>query len=419
MKIKENIIRTGKILRLHVFLYRSFYAVYAILDFIKYRGFSSTTLVSFKEIQDTTAPDVEILYQENLQLSYSPPRFAENTDEKSVLFEGLDYIQYAIHLKNGTLSGSSNLIITSQGKALYDLPSYDTSEKYQSLDTKIISVKNNQVNYWRGRKKYLDKAIWMGGNFSGNYYHLLMEFITKFRKLEKLNIPADVPVLVDEVCLRVPQFKELLEIVNQKGHPLIGVEKTHSCKVEDLYYINCPHFLPAGVISAELVCARDMQFDIPALNDLRIFYLPYFSSRNFPKKIFISRKNATKRRPFNEQQVNDLFREFGFETVYPETLSFREQIALFSQAEYIAGGSGAAFTNLLFCKKDCMAIIFVKAEVPFSIFSSIACVSGVDLRYITAGKTKKNSGKNIREAFFEIDIPYLRGKMMEWIINKY
>ena len=38
----------------------------------------------------------------------------------------------------------------------------------------------------------------------------------------------------------------------------------------------------------------------------------------------------------------------GFEMVAPGTLSFRDQVALFASAEFIAGPHGAGLTNILF-----------------------------------------------------------------------
>ena len=55
-----------------------------------------------------------------------------------------------------------------------------------------------------------------------------------------------------------------------------------------------------------------------------------------------------KRRLLNESEVWPLFAAKGFESVSAANLSFREQAALFSEAEAIAGPHGAGLSHILF-----------------------------------------------------------------------
>lgn len=65
-------------------------------------------------------------------------------------------------------------------------------------------------------------------------------------------------------------------------------------------------------------------------------------------RLYISRAKATKRRLVNESQVADLLRTFHFQVVYAEDLSYRDQVALFYDAEIVVGVHGAGLTNILF-----------------------------------------------------------------------
>jgi hypothetical protein len=65
-------------------------------------------------------------------------------------------------------------------------------------------------------------------------------------------------------------------------------------------------------------------------------------------RIYISRAKASKRRLLNETQVVDLLQTFHFKVVYAEDLSYRDQVALFYQAEVVIGVHGAGLTNILF-----------------------------------------------------------------------
>jgi capsular polysaccharide biosynthesis protein len=256
----------------------------------------------------------------------------------------------------------------------------------------------------------MEKAIWLGGNFSWNYYHLLYEFAVKFIYLNKLDISLDVPVLVDQVCLTNPRYNELLNIANKKGYKLIGVDRRYRSKVRELIHISCPNLIPAHVKRGAQ--ANDMQFNVNILRDLQAYLLSYSSRKEFPKRIFISRKNASRRRKFNEEAVMQLVSEFGFEAVFPEKLSVADQISLFNQAEWIMGGSGAAFTNLLFCSNSTKVIIISRAYFPFSGFSTIAATLGIYLLYLTEEDTSRDMVRGDIQDPFEIDLPYLKEQLI-------
>jgi capsular polysaccharide biosynthesis protein len=68
------------------------------------------------------------------------------------------------------------------------------------------------------------------------------------------------------------------------------------------------------------------------------------------KRIFISRKGARMRRIVNEGDLAPILAREGFVMLEIEKFSFAEQIAIFRQAEIVAGPAGAAFTLLSFCK---------------------------------------------------------------------
>lgn len=372
--------------------------------------------VTIEEYIKLDSSDDEVLYKEKVTLSYSSPKFDELASNKSELVEGIKYDHYGLCLRNATVFGCSSIIFLENSRVLYDLKSFDIGKRYWYTDTGIVYYKQNGLIVKSGRvKKEFKEAIWMGGNYSWNYYHLLFEFLIKFEKLDGLGIPLDIPILIDTVCFDVPQFKDLLHFVNFQGRNLIGVE--HGCRyrVKKMYFINSPNIIPPNYINDRDLLPEDVQFDIGSLLALRSRLLVNISTKIFPKRIYISRSNASTRRQFNEDAVFSLLKEYGFVSVAPEELSATEQMALFNGAEWIAGGSGAAFTNLLYCNNTSKAIIFAKARLPFSGFSTIASAVGADLRYITEESTRGDLLKTLHDPF-EIDILMLKNLLTEWMI---
>jgi len=66
------------------------------------------------------------------------------------------------------------------------------------------------------------------------------------------------------------------------------------------------------------------------------------------RRIYLSRRAGRRRRSVNEQAVVELLEQHGFETLVPETLSFRQQVEAFAEASIVVSTHGAALANILF-----------------------------------------------------------------------
>jgi capsular polysaccharide biosynthesis protein len=69
-----------------------------------------------------------------------------------------------------------------------------------------------------------------------------------------------------------------------------------------------------------------------------------------PKRFFCGRNKKT-RLCHNSEAVEQVFAESGFKILYPEDLPFSSQVALFQQADVVAGYAGSALFTLCFCAK--------------------------------------------------------------------
>ena len=134
-------------------------------------------------------------------------------------------------------------------------------------------------------------------------------------------------------------------------------------------------------------------FDKIAMEKLRDKLLTKKSSRITPKRVFLSRKNATYRR-FNEVDIMKILSPLGFEIVQPENYTFEDQISLFNNAEWIIGGTGAAFTNVLFCRSNCKLLIIRATNIreQYPEFTTVSCINNCDMTYFLAcqGKNAKS-----------------------------
>jgi capsular polysaccharide biosynthesis protein len=75
-------------------------------------------------------------------------------------------------------------------------------------------------------------------------------------------------------------------------------------------------------------------------------------------RIYVSRANLNKnsRVLLNEAEVSDFFLSAGFQVVFPEEMTIRDQIAMFSTAQVVAGEAGSGLHNSIFCGDDTILI---------------------------------------------------------------
>jgi len=108
-------------------------------------------------------------------------------------------------------------------------------------------------------------------------------------------------------------------------------------------------------------------------------------SSNRGRKIFISRtrwKNLT-RQLKNGFEIESFFAARGFEIQYPETLSIREQVRLFSECSIIAGEYGSGMHNTVFAPAGAKIILLRgNHAVPWFLQSGLCDIFGHDCSYV-------------------------------------
>jgi capsular polysaccharide biosynthesis protein len=121
-----------------------------------------------------------------------------------------------------------------------------------------------------------------------------------------------------------------------------------------------------------------------AVEFLRRSFLPHASppSSSLPKQFYIIREGFT-RGISNEQEVRDYFQSAGWALIAPERLSIPDQIALFRDAEAIAGLHGSALTNLVWCSPGTHVTEILTKEMISGAFEWLSRLNRLDHRFIT------------------------------------
>ncbi len=100
------------------------------------------------------------------------------------------------------------------------------------------------------------------------------------------------------------------------------------------------------------------------------------------RRLYLSRQPATWRRITNESAIAPVLREFGFETMLAESLSFPEPIAAFRAAAAVFGLHGANLSNLCFCQPGAIAVELYHPGFPEAYYRNLASHSDLDYFYL-------------------------------------
>ncbi len=248
----------------------------------------------------------------------------------------------------------------------------------------------------------IEEGICMFGLASYNYYHFSVEILSRLAYVDRFPKMRGLPIIVDGIVSTVPNMMKLLETVNQYGHPVIFIKNTCLYRVRRLIYPSYNTWMPINV-KDRILAPDDYLIAKSAVENLREAVLAGVENMPF-RKIYLSRMNMGNVRLKNEKTVRDLFEKYGFEIVYPERLSFVEQVRIFSEARYVAGAVGGAMTNLVYCSPGSQLICILPEEFKFHLYSTLAYLVGMKVVNLDARITEYTD--YISTDSYELDVKY-------------
>ena len=191
------------------------------------------------------------------------------------------------------------------------------------------------TNYVFRRRRRVDaEVLWITDYWSKAYFHWLSDALTRLFVVRER---------VEQLELMLPSEYEGLEFVKPtlQAFSVPRVSFIQRDEVLECRSLLLPtHTAPSGHFNDEVIRGvRDVL--LSAYGDL---------GHQGDERIYISRRQAAKRRIVNEDELHGILQRFGFTSVYAEELSFEQQVRVFSRARYIVSNHGAGLTNILFMK---------------------------------------------------------------------
>jgi capsular polysaccharide biosynthesis protein len=124
------------------------------------------------------------------------------------------------------------------------------------------------------------------------------------------------------------------------------------------------------------------------------------------KRLYITRSCAQKRRLINEDEITPLLKQYGFDIVAAEKLSFKEQLELFTQAEAVVAPHGGGLGNLLFAPEKCKVLELLDKYFVSDYYYNLSVILGLDYYYLLGNSVNVFQGKQAApgQDHFTIDL---------------
>jgi hypothetical protein len=250
----------------------------------------------------------------------------------------------------------------------------------------------------RGAVIDVPRGIFLGGNGSFNYYHLLIEILPRLQHLLGDPLFANYPLLVDGSVAQIANYRQLIDTVSG-GHPYLTLRSDRGYRIGSLAYVSAPNNVPFNLrpdVTAELGYTLTRPSTVAFLQER--FKRLAAPAANLPKRVFFARRRGT--RNYNQDEIEPLFAERGFISVYMEDLSIAEQVQLMGAAELVAGPPGSAWANLTFMRRGARALSWTPyCCANCACFANLAKAAGVDLRYMYYAVDDSSSRALHRDAY--------------------
>ncbi len=184
----------------------------------------------------------------------------------------------------------------------------------------------------------LEACVSLGSLWCKGYYHWLIDILPRLYILEKFEYLQSIPLLLP-VGLSQNQY-ESLELLGISRNRIVEFDGGH-WEFDQLYF---PSFLgrtgnptPRAVLWLRERFGEALGIQVERDSTCR-------------SRLYISRRDASRRRIVNEEELVGFLESRGFSVVVPGELSFSEQVRVFSQAEIICGPHGAGLANIVFAR---------------------------------------------------------------------
>jgi len=200
-------------------------------------------------------------------------------------------------------------------------------------------------------------AVLLGG--SANYYHWFIDYLPRIMLLGHERIQS----------LRIIVQSELTAF-QLDSLALLGIDQSKLFRVATQQAVRVKALLLSNLLASTTV----VHPRLPRL--MRTLLCEPDRAQQGQRKIFLSRRDASRRRLINEADLLEVLAKWGFEVHVPGEMSLQAQMTLCAQASVICAVHGAALVNMVFAPPGCQVVEIACTEYRVSSMKILAKMCG-------------------------------------------
>jgi len=299
--------------------------------------------------------------------------------------------EYSKNIASIEMLTQKNLLVSGYGIILSH-----TNTKLSERFTRAVTIKYlKRLNYcwlWvkillSGKLDVFNSALFVIEPGNSGYFHWVTETVPRLLASGERFKASSVLLPVHYKAYRYMQESLVL-----LGFNTLYIPEERFALIKANYFIT--PFATAGNYNDEIINKTRVAFTHGQLN------------KQPHRLIYISRTKSDKRKITNEEELLPILHSYGFETVYCETLTLKEQVELFFETKVLIGNHGAGLTNMLFMqKKTAVLELRYAGDANNNCYFSLASALSIHYFYQSCKPITKN--ENPHQANVIVDLETL------------
>lgn len=222
-------------------------------------------------------------------------------------------------------------------------------------------------------REFAGPALFVGS--AANWYHFLVEGLSYGEDALRV-ANQTLPVILESSSPH--QVADACRLVT--GVDPIRVDLYEAVQMDELFLAGAASPVPHEPL------LRDPERLRSLAQSIREAVLMQGISASQGRKIYIRRSRRQLRPLQNAQRLYRLLDNRGFSEVDPHSMTLAEQVRAFAEADVVVAESGAALTNMMFCRPDATVIEIVPYNADREFWSGFAAIFGLSHHGIVSTK---------------------------------
>ncbi len=230
-------------------------------------------------------------------------------------------------------------------------------EAFKQYSCEVFSKKQNRIEEIEEALVFNDQYWFVFGHFITDHYPRLYFALLQLSDERRSNIKIIIPPkrnfhYTDRNGLHNSFIESCLDSFGIREEQKIYMQEDVILKIKNLILPSAIRFHPIIKESLKYFCN----------------YFDDFISYPQYERLYISRRNAQRRKVVNEEEMITLLEKHGFKSVVIEEYDFKTQINILKNAKIVIAPDSSSITNVVLCNCEKFLILTVKSAT--SIFYS-------------------------------------------------